>query len=149
MSNYTTLYCGKVEFEVHDELRPENYIIPNYGSLTLSGGTFSSGILSQLSGFAGMNLAGQAIANSIDNFSFFAQEEGSITLPGLPKITKIGQNLLSGPRVTDINVNIDAGSNISTTYNFRQNSPRLGRTNKDVVKVLNKLSKTVTRKRNG
>lgn len=149
MSNYTTLYCGRVEFEVRDELRPENYIIPNYGSLTLSGGTFSSGILSQLSGFAGMNLAGQAIANSIDNFSFFAQEEGSITLPGLPKITKIGQNLLSGPRVTDINVNVEAGSNISTTYNFRQNSPRLGRTNKDVVKVLNKLSKTVTRKKNG
>lgn len=144
MTNYTILYCGKSEFEVNTDLSPENYIIPSYGSLVLSGGSFSSGINEQTSGFAGMNLAGQAIANSIDNFSLFAAEEGSMTLPGLPLISRIGENLLNGPRITDIQVSVD-GADITTTYNFRQNSPRLNRTNRDIIKILSKISKTIKR----
>jgi hypothetical protein len=92
-----------------------------------------------LSGFAGMNLAGQATANSIDNFSLFAQEEGTLTLPGLPIIQRIGGVIPNGPRITDLNITFNS-SEVQTTYNFRSLSQRFGKDSRDVVRKLRKLS---------
>ena len=146
------IFCGKFEYEQDEELVPENFLIPIYGTLTTNWQVVDeNGSLNRvigqvkgtsISGFAGMNLAGQAIANSIDNFSLFAQEEGNLTIPGLPIVTRIGQTLLNGPRVTDISVSVN-NSKVETTYNFRTLSPRIGKTSKELVKTLRKISNTV------
>lgn len=143
------IYGGKVEYEKNEELVPENFMIPVYGSTAVNWNIVNKDgetvrVLDSingtvLSGIAGMNLAGQAIANSIDNFSLFAQEEGSMTIDGLPIISKVGSVLFNGPRVTDINVNFDGGQ-VKTTYNFRSLSPRYGKTDRELLKKLRKLS---------
>lgn len=89
-----------------------------------------------------MNLAGQAYANSIDNFDLFAEEQGTITIPGAPLITNIADALLGGPLVTDISINLSAGS-LQTTYNFRTYAPRAGRSNRDLIKRVEKISNTI------
>ena len=152
-----TIYCGKFEYEQNEELVPENFMIPIYGTIntnwqvTDSDGNVTRNISSvngtSLSGFAGMNLAGQAIANSIDDFSLFAQEEGNVTLNGLPIITKVGQVLFNGPRITDISISFN-NSEILTTYNFRTLTPRAGKNSKELLKQLRKIAATV-RIRNG
>lgn len=150
ITNFTNIiYGGKVEYEKNEELVPENFMIPVYGSTPVNWNIVNKDgetvrILDSingtvLSGIAGMNLAGQAIANSIDNFSLFAQEEGSMTIDGLPIISKVGGILLNGPRVTDINVNFDGGQ-VKTTYNFRSLSPRYGKSDRELLKKLRKLS---------
>jgi hypothetical protein len=150
-----TIYCGKFDYEQNEELVPENFMIPVYGTINTnwqvvdSDGNVTRTVASvngtSLSGFAGMNLAGQAIANSIDDFSLFAQEEGNITLQGLPIITKVGQSLLNGPRITDISISFD-NSNIQTTYNFRTLSPRAGKNSRELLKQLRKISNTIRNK---
>lgn len=150
-----TIYCGKMEYEQNEELVPENFMIPVYGTINTnwqvvdSDGnvtrTVSSVNGTSLSGFAGMNLAGQAIANSIDDFSLFAQEEGNLTLNGLPIITRVGQTLLNGPRITDISISFN-NDNVQTTYNFRTLSPRAGKSSKELLKQLRKISNTIRNK---
>ena len=150
-----TIYCGKFEYEQDEELVPENFMIPVYGTINTnwqivdSDGNVSRNIESvkgtSLSGFAGMNLAGQAIANSIDDFSLFAQEEGNLTLKGLPIIQRVGQTLFNGPRITDINISFN-NSEVSTTYNFRTLSPRVGKSSKELLKQLRKISNTLRNK---
>jgi len=156
MTNFSeTIYCGKMEYEQNEELVPENFMIPVYGTISTNWQvvdkegnvtrTVESVNGTSLSGFAGMNLAGQAIANSIDDFSLFAQEEGNLTLQGLPIITKVGQVLLNGPRITDISISFD-NSQVQTTYNFRTLSPRAGKSSKELLKQLRKISNTIRNK---
>ena len=150
-----TIYCGKMEYEQNEELVPENFMIPVYGTISTNWqvvdaeGNVTRSIDSvngtSLSGFAGMNLAGQAIANSIDDFSLFAQEEGNLTLNGLPIITRVGQTLSNGPRITDISISFD-NSQVQTTYNFRTLSPRAGKNSKELLKQLRKISNTIRNK---
>lgn len=156
MTNFDgIIYGGKFEYEQHYDLTPENYLIPVYGQSTTNWQvTNRDGEVVKvidtvkgtvLSGIAGMNLAGQAIANSIDNFSMFAQEEGNLTLPGLPIIQKVGQVFINGPRITDLSVNFD-NNQVKTTYNFRALSPRYGRNDRELVKQIRKISNTLRSK---
>lgn len=147
ISNYTLKYAGRVEYEQNDNLRPENYLLPTYGGFpTLP--SYGPTIGSTLSGFQGMNLAGQAYANSIDNFDLFAEEQGSITLPGAPLITTIADTLLGGPLVTDVSVNVKP-QGLETTYNFRTYGSRAGRTNRDIIDKIEKISNTIKNVGNG
>lgn len=156
LTNYDNIiYAGKMEFEVDESLVPENFLIPVYGTENVnwqvkdSDGSVTRVVQdingTVLSGFAGLNLAGQAIANSIDNFSLFAQEEGSVTIQGLPLITKLGQFLFDGPRITDLNISFD-NNQVSTTYNFRSLTPRYGKSDRELLKKLRKVSNTVKTK---
>jgi hypothetical protein len=152
VTNYDNIiYAGKFEYEQDTNLVPENFIIPIYGTNNVNwqimrpDGSVDRVVESikgsSLSGMAGLNLAGQATANSIDNFSLFAQEEGNITIPGLPIIGRLGTKILNGPRITDLNISF-SNNQVQTTYNFRSLSPRYGKTNKDIIKRLQKLSNT-------
>ena len=150
MTNFeNTIFCGKFDYERDEDLVPENFMMPIYGDITTNWQVVNAdGSVSRvvstvkgtsLSGFAGMNLAGQATANSIDNFSLFAQEEGTLTLPGLPIIQRIGGVIPNGPRITDLNITFNS-SEVQTTYNFRSLSQRFGKDSRDVVRKLRKLS---------
>lgn len=141
ISDYTLKSAGRVEYEQNDNLKPENYLLPVYGGYP-SIPSYGPTIGSTLSGFQGMNLAGQAYANSIDNFDLFAEEQGTITLPGAPLIVTIADALLGGPLVTDISVSVKPDG-LETTYNFRTYSPRVGRTNREMIKKLDKISNTI------
>lgn len=148
------LYRGKVEYEQDDSLVPENFLIPtNFGKFgwnnlqgwgndppTDGGEPFDS--LKQLSGFAGMNLAGGARANSIDNFGLFAIEEGSMTIPGAPNILRIGDGLYGIPQITDIKINVTA-SNIETTYSFKTIAPKFGKNSRDLERKMTKISNDI------
>lgn len=144
VTNFNKKFAGNVDYVMDDSLVPENFIIPLYGTIP-TGVTFS--LDESLSGFAGLNLAGQSTANSIDNFLLFADEQGTITLPGAPKITSIGEalvldSLTIAPYVTDISVKM-SNDNIETTYNFRTYSPRQSRTNRDIIKKIQKMSNSI------
>lgn len=130
------LFAGKVVFEQDTNLVPENFIVPNYGNY---GSTYN-----YYSGMSGVNAAGQAIANAIDDFTLFAEEQGSVVIPGLPAISRIGDSLYGIQNVTDMNITINE-SQIKTTYNFRTYSPRIGKTNREYVKKLQKISNTIKR----
>lgn len=156
LTNYDNIiYAGKMEFELDESLVPENFLIPVYGTENVnwqvkdSNGSVTRVVKNikgtVLSGFAGLNLAGQAIANSIDNFSLFAQEEGSVTIQGLPLITKLGQFLFDGPRITDLNISF-SNNQVSTTYNFKSLTPRYGKSDRELLKKLRKVSNTVKTK---
>ena len=98
-TQHNFIFGGEVESSVENDLVPENYIFPLYGSLPSPAGGYSLSFTEQLSGFVGMNYAAQAMANSIDGYGQFALEEGRITLPGAPVISRIGDALFtSGPR---------------------------------------------------
>jgi hypothetical protein len=150
------IYCGKFDYEVNDELVPENFMIPSYGTINTNwqvvdqNGNVTSSVPNitgtAFSGFAGMNLAGQAVANSIDDFSLFAQEEGTLTLVGLPIVTRVGQVMTNGPRITDISLNFD-GSTVQTSYNFRTLTPRLGKDSKALLKELRKFSNNLRQRK--
>lgn len=141
ISDYTIKWAGKVEYEQNDNLRPENYLLPVFGGFPTIP-SYGPTIGSTISGFQGMNLAGQAYANAIDNFDLFAAEQGTITIPGAPLVMNIADALLGGPLVTDISVNIKPDG-LETTYNFRTYAPRAGRTNRDFIKRLEKVSNTI------
>lgn len=130
------MFRGKVEYEQDENLVPENFLIPtNFGAF----GDFK---LRQLSGLAGLNLAAQAKANAIDDFSLFAQEQGSITIQGAPAIKRIGDSLYGIRNVTDVKVNV-SNSTLKTSYSFKTISPRFGRNNADIEKKLTKISNKV------
>lgn len=129
-------FRGKIEYEQDDSLVPENYLIPtNFGK-------FGSYQLKQTSGFVGMNLAAQGRANAIDDFSLFAVEEGSITIPGTPNILRIGDSLYGIQQVTDVKINV-SNDRIETTYGFKTISPKFGKNNRDLEKKLTKISNDI------
>lgn len=147
-TDHNFIHGGKVEVISDDGLVPENYIFPIYGTLAsaigpagiLQGGDFTE----QLSGYNGMNYAGQAIANSIDGYGQFTLEEGSITLAGAPAIRRIGDGLyLGGPYVTELSVRVSA-QGVETTYSFNTASNKAGKTAQDVVKKLRNISTVLT-----
>ena len=141
-SNFT--YGGRVEIIQDDKLLPENFIFPLYGTLT-SNDSNGPSFAEQLSGFVGMNFAGQAIANSIDGYGQFAAEDGSITMPGGPLIRRIGDALLNGPYITELNIKVGTRG-IETTYSFNSAVKKQGRTNADIVKKLSNISSFITGK---
>jgi hypothetical protein len=132
----TVSFRGKIEYEQDESLVPENFLIPiNYGQ-------FGSFTLSQISGMEGLNLAAQGRANSIDDFSLFAVEEGSITIPGAPAIKRIGDGLYGIQQVTDLKINISA-DRVESTYSFKTISPRFNKNNRDVEKKITKISNKI------
>ena len=134
--NITLDYSAKIEYEQDLNLVPENYIIP--ATITIGGTSYTL-----TSGLAGLNLVGQAKANTVDNFNFLFTEQGSVTSPGLPSVTNLGASLVTnGPLVSDISVNISA-TDIKTTYNMKTFAPRLGRTNKRFIDNISKLGKKI------
>lgn len=129
-------FRGKIEYEQDESLVPENFLIPtNFGPF----GTYS---LNQTSGFTGMNLAAQGRANAIDDFSLFAVEEGSITIPHAPAIKRVGDSLYGLQQVTDIKINV-SNDIIETTYSFKTISPKFGKNPRDLEKKLTKISNIV------
>jgi len=135
---------GQVESSIEEDLVPENYIFPLYGTLPGPAGSYSVSFAEQLSGFVGMNFAAQSIANSIDGYGQFALEEGSITLPGAPLISRIGDALFtSGPFITELSIKAGV-QGIETVYNFNSQVKKAGRTNSDVVKQIRKISGRIT-----
>ena len=126
-------FRGKIEYEQDESLVPENFLIPtNFGQ-------FGDFTLSQTSGLEGLNLAAQGRANAIDDFALFAVEEGSIKVPGVPAIKRIGNTLYGLPQITDISISV-SNSNIDTSYSFKTISPRFNKNNRDVEKNLSKIS---------
>lgn len=135
-NNITLDYAAKVEYTVIESLVPENYIIPT--TITIGGTPYTIS-----SGLSGMNQVGQAEANTIDNFEYLFTENGTVTKPGLPEVTSLGQSLVvNGPLVSDISVNISV-TNVTTTYSMKTFVPKLGRTNKYVIKEIKKLGDRV------
>lgn len=129
-------FRGKIEYEQDDSLVPENFLIPtNFGQF----GTFT---LDQTSGFAGMNLAAQGRANSIDDFTLFAIEEGSITIPGAPSIKRIGDSLYGIQQVTDVKISVN-NDGMETTYSFKTIAPRFGKNTRDLEQKLTKISNDI------
>ena len=143
-TSHNFLYGGKVEIIQNDDLLPENFIFPLYGTLTSSDSNAPS-FAEQLSGFVGMNYAGQALANSIDGHGQFASEDGSITMPGGPLIRRIGDALLTGPYITELSIKVGV-QGIETTYSFNSAVKKAGRTNADIVKKLRNISTFITGK---
>lgn len=138
ITNISLNYGAKIEYEQISDLVPENYVIPS--TINLGGGD-----ISVLSGYAGLNFAGNLIANAVDGFDNLFTEEGQIEMPGLPLITSIGQSLIEGgPLVSDISVNVGA-SNVTTSYSMSTFAPKFGRTNKHTLDIIKKLSKRITR----
>jgi hypothetical protein len=141
-TTHNFIYGGKVEFIQDDSLVPEDLIFPVYGSLsaTPNSPTFTG----QLSGYAGLNLAGQSIANAIDGYGQFAAEDGSITLPGAPLISRIGDALLNGPYITELSIKVGVNG-IETTYSFNSATKKAGRTNADIVRKIQNMSSVITK----
>ena len=142
------IHGGKVEMINDEGLVPENYIFPIYGTLQNSaggGGVLDSGDFNeQLSGYDGMNYAGQAVANSIDGYGQFALEEGSMTLAGAPTIDRIGKGLFgAAPYVTELSIRVGA-QGIETTYSFNTAVNKAGKTNMDIVKKIRNISTVLT-----
>ena len=131
-------FRGKVEYEQDDSLVPENFLIP------LDFGEFGDFTLNQTSGLTGLDLAAQGRANAIDDFALFAQEQGSITIQGPPRIKRLGDSLYGVQQVTDMKVSVN-NSKVSTSYTFKTISPRFGKNNKDIEKKLTKISNTVSK----
>lgn len=129
-------FRGKIEYEQDESLIPQNFLIP------INFGEFGNFTLSQTSGFAGMNLAAQGRANSIDDFALFAVEEGSITVPGAPSIRRIGDSLYGIQQVTDIKISVSDGG-IETTYSFKTLSPKFGKNTRDLEQKLTKISNDI------
>ena len=146
LTSFEPKYAGKVEY-VHDEdLTPENFLLPEFG-IASNPYNFNFNLTNTISGMAGMNLAGQAKANSIDGSYLFAEEQGTLVMAGAPLIENIGDalylnNQTIGPYITDISVRMNENS-IETTYNFRTYTPRQNRTNRDIIKNITKLSNAV------
>jgi hypothetical protein len=127
-------YGTKVEYVRDESLVPENFLLP--ANVSIGGVTVSSA-----AGYAGMNAVGQLMANTVENFDFLFTEEGSVTIPGYPKITHLGQSLIAGgPLVSDISVSITA-STVSTQYSMKTFSTNFSNANKYVADKLTRLGR--------
>jgi hypothetical protein len=142
-TQHNFIYGGKVEYIEDESLVPENFIFPLYGDLS-SVDSNAPAFSGNLSGFYGMNLAGQAIANSIDGYGQFASEDGSLTIPGAPLIKRIGEALLNGPYITSLNVSVGA-QGITTQYTFNSVTSRSGKTNSDIINKIRRVSNAITK----
>jgi hypothetical protein len=145
-TSHNFIYGGKVEYVQDDTLVPENFIFPIYGKLNSADTANAPSFSNQLSGFVGLNYAGQALANSIDGYGQFAAEEGSITIPGAPLISRIGDALLDGPYITSLSISVGVNG-IETQYSFNSVTPKAGKTNADIVGTLKKVSSYITKDR--
>ena len=135
-TNINADYAAKIEYVQDTDLVPENYIIPT--TITIGGVTYTL-----VSGLAGLNTVAQAKANTVDNFTALFTESASLTRPGLPQITSLGQSLVTnGPLVSDISVNISS-TEVNTTYAMKTFQPKLGRTNKSLINTITKLGRQV------
>lgn len=137
-TNLSLPYGTKVEY-IHDtSLVPENYIIPASVNIGQEQVTL-------LSGYEGLNTAGQLLANTVDNFDFLFTEEGTVTFPEFPRITTIGQALIDGgPLVSDISVSIGTDG-VSTTYNMSTYAPKFGKMGKYLSDKLTSFAKRIKR----
>jgi hypothetical protein len=137
MTSFSDIYWrGKIEYEHDESLTPENFLIPTKLS------TDQTYKLDQTSGLAGMNLAAQGRANSIDNFALFALEEGSITMPGAPAIKRIGDSLYGLQQITDLKINV-SNDTIETTYTFKTIAPKFGKNTRELEKKMTKISNDI------
>lgn len=110
-------YGMKIEYIQMDELVPQNYL-----------------------SYSLMNQVGQLRANSVENFDYLYSEEGSISMPGLPKVTHIGQSLVeNGPLVSDISINISA-NDLTTNYSMNTYAPKFGRMSKYLADRITKIT---------
>ena len=66
-------------------------------------------------------------------------------MPGGPLIRRIGDALLNGPYITELNIKVGA-QGIETTYSFNSAVKKQGRTNADIVKKLSNISSFITGK---
>lgn len=108
--------AGKTEVELDSSLTPWNW-----GSTEL------------------MNLYGQQkVASNLSFLQF--NEEGDITVTGLPN-TEFG-NIMQfvGVSISSININIDSKSGFQTTYRFRRFSPKFGTLNQTRINQLKSFS---------
>ena len=136
ITNINSPYGTKIEYEQVDDLVPENYLFP--GTVNIGGVSATL-----LSGYEGMNQIGNLMANTVENFDFLYTEEGSVTIPGYPVITHIGEALIAGgPLVSDLSITVSANT-VSTTYNMSTFAPKFGRANKFVIDRLSQLAKRI------
>ena len=145
-TSHNFIYGGKVEYIQDDSLVPENFIFPVYGTLSSADSENAPSFNTQLSGFVGLNYAGQALANANEGYGQFAAEDGSITIPGAPLISRIGDALLGGPYITSLSISVGVNG-IETQYSFNSVTPKAGKTNADIVDKLKKVSSYITKDR--
>lgn len=127
LSTLNSGYAGKIEYVQISDLSPENYIVPTAWGAT--------------SGLSGMNTVGQIEANAISNFDFFAEEDGSVTMPGFPSISGFGQSLVNnGPWINDLSVRVGA-EGTETSYNFRTHAPRYDKINREIINQFRRQAK--------
>jgi hypothetical protein len=139
ITNTTLPYGCRIEYIQDSNLVPENYMIPTNISI--------GGITTVVNtGYGGMNAVGQLIANTVENFDFLFTEEASVSIPGYPIITHIGQSLVSGgPLVSDISISLTADT-IMTQYSMKTFAPKFGRANKFVIDQLTRIGRNVNGK---
>jgi hypothetical protein len=129
VTNVTLPYGMKIEYEQVDSLVPEAFVLP------------SNADPNTVSGFDGMNTAGQLLADTVEGFDYLFTESASVSIPDYPDITYLGQALIQGgPLVTDISISTTANG-IVTDYNMTTFAPKFGRTNKNTVDIMSKLAK--------
>ena len=129
VTNVTLPYGMKIEYEQVDSLVPEAFVLP------------SNADPNTVSGFDGMNTAGQLLADTVESFDYLFTESASVSIPDYPEITHLGQALIEGgPLVTDISISTTANG-IVTDYNMTTFAPKFGRTNKNTVDIMSKLAK--------
>jgi len=145
------MFAGGTEFLHDTSLVPENFVTPVYGGQIYEDIAFTGfNYFDDFSGTIGLNNAGKAYANSIDGFKLFANENGTVTLPGAPLIKNIGDALFKSPHFSfqDVNdatyilsLSVQATpQGITTTYNFGSNQPRLDSIPKQYADKIQKTS---------
>jgi hypothetical protein len=145
------MFAGGTEFLHDTSLVPENFVAPVYGELIYEDVAFTGfNYFDDFSGTVGLNNAGKAYANSIDGFKLFANENGTVTLPGAPLIKNIGDALFRSSHfsVQDaadatyiLSLSVQATpQGITTTYNFGSNQPRLDSIPKQYADKIQKTS---------
>jgi hypothetical protein len=102
------------------------YLSPNFG--TSFGGTEvqqNNDLCPWIFGSANaMNVAGtQLVQNMV--IGLVKSETGSVTIPGLPTIANLGAAIAQGPNLSGMNVSVGS-SGITTNYEFKTFTPRLG-----------------------
>ena len=140
------IFAGKTQFLHDTNLVPENFVMPVYGDIESSAFNY----FDDLSGTVGLNNAAKAFANSIDGFKLFANENGSITIPGAPLIKNIGDVFFSSDpndQTYILGMTVQASpQGITTTYNFGSNQPRLDDIPKEYAEKIQKFSEQASQR---
>lgn len=74
--------------------------------------------------FATMTKAGNALVNNLAT-GLSKAETGSVTVPGLPQLARLGAAVNNGPLLSNMSVSFGS-SGITTTYEFRTFNPKVG-----------------------